>query len=80
MSGAALVRKKTLQSGDVYSTEKDRKRKIALRQAPPSLLILEQRYLAGETFASVTSLYQFPTRLDGTLLGRYKPILVPPAD
>ena len=71
MSVAALVYHKLNQHGSLYTTEADTKFKISLRLAPDALCVLRYEKAA---YWSVVTLYSHPQRLDGTRLGKYRPM------
>ncbi|GLS83258.1 hypothetical protein [Paraferrimonas haliotis] len=62
---------KLAQPGTIYSTEEDRKIKIAMRLSPDALLILRLTPHRYGNFLTVVSLYIRNGKLDGDILGRY---------
>jgi len=67
-----LVWRKCGSSGGIWTCDEDDKRKITLTLSPAALLVL--KYRPKYPCFSVVTLYTMPDAVDGTHLGRYKPI------
>lgn len=77
LSGAEILHRKLRNSGDIYTTEGAKKKKVALYVKPSALLVVQHRYLwvenQQECYWSVISLHPRSGKLDGEVIGRYKP-------
>lgn len=76
LSGAEILHHKLKTSGDIYTTEGEKKKKVALYVKPSALLVVQYRYLRIENrqehYWSVISLHPRSTPLDGEVIGRYQ--------
>lgn len=69
-----LVWKKLQTGGFIYSAEKEQRLNFSLRISPDSLMVLDWRSVKAEAYFSVVTLYAHPSKVDGMVLGRYRPI------
>jgi hypothetical protein len=71
LQACEVVWDKLQKPAQIYSSDKQSAFKLSFRFSPEALMVIEWRWSAN--YFSVVTLYSHPSRIDGQLLGRYKP-------